>query len=95
MLRLPVVLPSSRRREGDDGNTTEVCVTAGLVSRDRASEFAPSPSLPSSLTHVRRCIGYRNPNWAVFEYIRMYAGASVIATQTGLYLNIVCLSPRD
>ncbi len=32
-------------------------------SRDGASEPAPSPSPPSSLTHAHRCIGYRNPNW--------------------------------
>ncbi len=28
-----------------------------------ASEPAPSPSPPSSLTHVHRCIGSRNPTW--------------------------------
>jgi hypothetical protein len=31
--------------------------------RDGASESAPSPSPPSSLTHVHRCIGSHNPTW--------------------------------
>ncbi len=31
-------------------------------NRDDASKTAPSPSPPSSLTHVHRCIGYRNPH---------------------------------
>jgi hypothetical protein len=47
-------------------------------SRDVASASAPSPSPPSSLTHVHGCIGSRNPTWhsvpnsARLTYLSMY-----------------------
>ncbi len=56
--------------------TSLLCVSRD--SRDSASEPAPSPFPPSSLTHVHRCIGYRNPTChsmstsARLMYLSMY-----------------------
>jgi hypothetical protein len=41
----------------------ETDVSSVYDNRDGVSEPTPFPSLPSSFTHVHRCIGYRNPHW--------------------------------
>ncbi len=56
-----------------------------LQSRDGASESAPSPSPPSSLTHAHRCVGSRNPNWHTWPnsgrltYLSVYDRRDVVS----------------
>jgi hypothetical protein len=59
-------------------NSARLKYLSVLESRDGVSEPASSPSPPSSLTHVHRCIGSRNPtrhsvsNSARLMYLSMY-----------------------